>query len=72
MRKEGAEKKPDTGLRAAIERAKEARRDRRFGSLVGSVVRLWYYQYQEAFHCAPGTVDDLIGGIRYLVFSRKD
>lgn len=73
MREEPGEAPEGSGsLGELIRKAKEERRMGRFNRMVGSLMNLWFYQYVENFHCKPDSVEDMIGGIKYLMFSRKD
>lgn len=74
MRKDGVVSMGEetTGLAAVIQQAKENKRNGRFNSLVGSILHLWFYQYIENFHCKPDSLEDMVRGIKYLVYSRKD
>lgn len=59
------------GLSAVIEKAKAEKRMDRFALLVRTPLAMWFYQYTENFHCRPETVDDMMRGIKYLMFTRK-
>lgn len=37
---------------------------------MGDLVSLWFYQYTENFHCKPDTIEDMLSGIKYLLYSR--
>lgn len=59
-------------LEDMIKKAKDEKRLENFNKMVGSVLKLWYYQYLENFHCRPESVEDMAGGIKYLLYSRTD
>lgn len=60
------------GLGAVIQQAKDKKALEGFNRLVVSLPRMWLYQYIENFHCKPDSIEDMLNGIRYLIYSRKD
>lgn len=53
-----------------IEKAKADKTEERFKRYVGDLANLWYYQYIDNFHCKPETIEDMLAGIKYLLYSR--
>jgi hypothetical protein len=60
------------GLSALIEQAKADKRDGRFKKYVDSLFHLWFYQYTENFHTKPDSINDMLAGIKYLIYTRGD
>lgn len=65
-----SEDKKLDGLAELVAQAKTNRDKQRFEQLVGNVFNIWFYSYVENFHCKPDTIQDMLGGIKYLLYTR--
>ena len=43
-----------------------------FEEYFNDITEFWFYQYTEAFHCKPDTIEDMLMGIKYLYFKTED
>ena len=58
-------------LNAFIQKAKSDKANSDFNKSFDSILVFLFYEYTEGFHCKPDTVDDMINGLKYLMFRRR-
>ena len=58
-------------LNAFIQKAKSDAANKDFEKSFDSILVFWFYQYTEVFHCKPDTVEDMMNGLKYLLFRRR-
>ncbi len=64
--------KEDSSLSAFIAKAKSNKKIEKFEEYFSDITEFWFYQYTEAFHCKPDTIEDMLMGIKYLYFKTED
>lgn len=64
--------KEDSSLSAFIAKAKSNKKIEKFEEYFNDITQFWFYQYTEAFHCKPDTIEDMLMGIKYLYFKFED
>lgn len=58
-------------LNAFIQKAKSDAVNDNFNKCFDSILIFWFYEYIEVFHCKPDTVEDMVNGLKYLIFRRR-
>ena len=66
------ESKDVGSLNAFIQKAKADKTNEKFEEYFNDITEFWFYQYTEAFHCKPDTIEDMLMGIKYLYFKTED
>jgi hypothetical protein len=59
------------GLSAIIEQAKANKDIADFKKYVDNVYSAWFYMYVENFHCKPDSTEEMISGLKYLLYKRR-
>ena len=59
-------------LNAFIKKAKSDTRQGKFDKYFDGIISFWFYQYTEAFHCKPDTINDMMYGLKYLYFNKAE
>ena len=55
-----------------FQRLKRTKTFKSFEEYFNDITEFWFYQYTEAFHCKPDTIEDMLMGIKYLYFKTED
>ena len=64
--------KEDGSLNSFLAKVKANKNIEKFEKYFSDITQFWFYQYTEAFHCKPDTVEDMLMGIKYLYFKTED
>ena len=59
-------------LNAFLSKVKANKKIEKFEEYFNDITEFWFYQYTEAFHCKPDTIEDMLMGIKYLYFKTED
>lgn len=67
-----SDSKEDSSLNAFLSKVKANKKIEKFEEYFNDITEFWFYQYTEAFHCKPDTIEDMLMGIKYLYFKTED
>ena len=67
-----SDNKEDGSLNAFLSKVKANKKIKKFEEYFNDITELLFYQYTEAFHCKPDTIEDMLMGIKYLYFKTED
>lgn len=73
MQSDTGKKSPvNTSLEALIAQEKANKASEKLEKYIDNILNFWYYQYVEAFHTKPDTINDLFMGLRYLLMRQQN